>query len=343
MPAWLFALHIKAQRVAGIQEFRVSRIVRKSNGIHVHRLDEQHILDVLCLRQRTATLRAERMTIHTLHDDLPTIYKHTVLLIAVVLVTIFDSAEAKLLALYVEGLTLCVFQSKDCCIQVRLFSIPQFRVIGTEFCFSLVAGNDVCRACRHLLAIGVNNINTHLTAWHGTIQEHISCKEAICLRVNGYALDILRRFRDDEHWTPDASEVPIVSTTLSQIYLWVGTLFQHLDLQTILFLAKEHTIRDVNGMSGKAALIRAVTCLTTINLHMNLRKGSLKDQLYLTTLPLLRQRKLRFVQPLLVGNSLRCCLAIEPHTILVGAKALQFPARRHTNLGPFACITTIRT
>ena len=40
MPARLFTLHIESQRVAGIQEFWVSRIVAQAHGIHIHRLDE---------------------------------------------------------------------------------------------------------------------------------------------------------------------------------------------------------------------------------------------------------------------------------------------------------------
>ena len=59
MPARLFALYIKAQRVAGIQKLRIGRIVRQSHRIHIHRLDEQHVLDVLLLRQRASALRTE--------------------------------------------------------------------------------------------------------------------------------------------------------------------------------------------------------------------------------------------------------------------------------------------
>ena len=81
--------------------------------------------------------------------------KNTIFFVTVVLVTIFDSAEAKLLTLHMEGLARCVLQRKDGRIQVRLLSIPQFGVISTEFCFSLVAGNDIGRTRGHLLAVGI--------------------------------------------------------------------------------------------------------------------------------------------------------------------------------------------
>ena len=95
-------------------------------------------------------------------------------------------------------------------------------------------------------------------------------------------------------------------------------------------------------MTGESTLIRAITSLATIDLHMNLREGSLEHQLNLTTLPLLGQRKIRLIQALLIGNTLRCRLTIEPHAILVGAKALQFPTRWYTNLRPLATIAPVR-
>ena len=116
VPAWLFALHIQTQRVAGIQELRIGRIVAQANSIHIHALNEQHILYVLLLRQRSTSLRTERMTIHTLENDFLTIDKHAILFVASIRVAIFDSTEAKLLAFFVEGLSVSVLQRKHCCI-----------------------------------------------------------------------------------------------------------------------------------------------------------------------------------------------------------------------------------
>ena len=68
VPAGQFAFHVESQRVAGIQEFGVGRIVAQTYGIHVHRLDEQHVLDVLLLGERAARFRTERMAVSTLED-----------------------------------------------------------------------------------------------------------------------------------------------------------------------------------------------------------------------------------------------------------------------------------
>ena len=70
-------------------------------------------------------------------------------------------------------------------------------------------------------------------------------------------------------------------------------------------------------------------------------KSSLKYKLYLPSLPVGRQRKLRLVLAMFVGNALRGCLAIEAHAILIGAEALQFPTGRHTDLCPFAAVAPV--
>ena len=106
MPARQFALHIEAQRVAGIQKLWVGRVVTQANGVHIHRLDEQHVLDILSLGECTPSLWTERMTVHTLYDDFLPIDEETVFFVAGILMTIFDGAETKLLAFHMESVGL---------------------------------------------------------------------------------------------------------------------------------------------------------------------------------------------------------------------------------------------
>ena len=87
-------------------------------------------------------------------------------------------------------------------------------------------------------------------------------------------------------------------------------------------------------MARKASLIGAGTGLAPVYLHAGLGEHRLEHQLYLTALPLLRQRELCLVQAMLVGNTLRCGLAVEAHAVLVCAEALQLPAGGHAYLGP---------
>ena len=106
VPAGLLAFHIEAQRVAGIQELRVGRVVAQAHSIHIHALNQLDILNILGLRQRTTCLWTERMTIDTLEDHLLSIDKHAILLITIIRVTIFNSTETKLLAFYMKCLAL---------------------------------------------------------------------------------------------------------------------------------------------------------------------------------------------------------------------------------------------
>ena len=188
MPAWLFTFHIETQRVAGIQKLRISRVVAQTNSIHIHALNQQHILDILLLRQRTTTLRTEGVTINALEDDLLPIDKHAVLLVAIIGMTILYRTETKLLTLDVERTILCVFQRKDCRIEIRLFSIPKFRILRSEFHFCLIAGNDIGRTRGYLFPIVINDIDAYFRPIDSTIQEDISRKEAIRLGINSHTL-----------------------------------------------------------------------------------------------------------------------------------------------------------
>ena len=94
-------------------------------------------------------------------------------------------------------------------------------------------------------------------------------------------------------------------------------------------------------MAGKAALIGAIASLAPVDLHTNLREGCLEDQQNLSALPFLGQGKLMLIQSFLVSNTLWCGFAVEAHTILIGAEALQLPARGYANLGPLTTITSV--
>ena len=287
VPARLFALHVEAQRVASIQELRVGRVVAEAYGIHVHALYQQHVLDVLLFRERAARLRTERMTVGTLHDDFLPVDEEAVLLVAVVLVAILDGTETEALAFRMEGLTRCIFQGEDSGIEVGLLGIPCLDTLGLEVHLRAVAGNGEGGARGYLLAFVVDQIDDHSTAGHGAVQEDVGHEVAVVLSIDSYALYVLCGLRDDEDGTPDAAEVPVVSTALGEVHLWLRALLQHLHLQSVFLLAEEHAVADVDGMACKATLVGAVTGLTSVDLHTNLGEGSLEHQLYLSALPLL--------------------------------------------------------
>ena len=89
--------------------------------------------------------------------------------------------------------------------------------------------------------------------------------------------------------------------------------------------------------------MESATRLSPVDSYLGIGEHRLKDQFYLSPLPLFRERKLVFVIAFLVGYAFRLSLSIEAHTILIGAEALQLPTRRDANLRPLAGILPIST
>ena len=214
------------------------------------------------------------MAVGTLEDDLLTIDKHTILFVAVIAVPVFYRTETKLLSLYMDGFTLRILEGEDSCIEVGLFSIPQFGILDAEVNLGLIAGSGKGRTGSGLLSIGVDDVDVYRTARKGPIQEYIRHEVTVSLGIDGYTLYISGWLTDDEDRTPDTTEVPIVGTPLSKVDLRIGAFFQDLHFQMVLFLTKEHTIRHIYRMPRKASLIGADTCLTTINLYTDFSESS---------------------------------------------------------------------
>ena len=166
VPSGQFAFHIKSQRVAGIQEFGVGGIVAQADGIHVHRLDEQHVLDILCLRERAACLRTERMAVGSLENYLLSVDEDAIVvtslnvrigqILALERMAVFNGAEAKLLALHMEHLSVLVLQREHCGIAVGRLSRPKLRILGRKFHGSIVSLNGRGLALSSLFPVGVD-------------------------------------------------------------------------------------------------------------------------------------------------------------------------------------------
>ena len=118
----------------------------EANGVHVHRLDEFHVLNVLRLGECATGLGAERVSVDTLDDDFLPVDEESVFFAAInmsgifdvlqscilVAVTVFDGAEAKTLALDVQRAALRVFQRKHGGVEIRCLSVPQTRAFHSE-------------------------------------------------------------------------------------------------------------------------------------------------------------------------------------------------------------------
>ena len=133
------------------------------------------------------------MTVHALEDNLLTIDKHTILFVAIVLMTILDGAESKFLTFYMDSLSSSISQSKYSCIEIGLLCIPCLYAFGAEVYLGAIAGNRVGGTLSHFLPIVVNDINAYRTANHSPIKEDICHKASVALGINCYPLDVLCR------------------------------------------------------------------------------------------------------------------------------------------------------
>ena len=151
------------------------------------------------------------------------------------------------------------------------------------------------------------------------------------------------RLTDDINGTPDAAEVPVVGAALGQIHLRRTALLGNFHLQTVLLITKENAVAHVKLERREAALMQSGTSFSAVNGHTGIGENGLEGEQNLPAFPFLRQRELIFIESLLVGNALGRGLAVEAHAILVSAKTLQFPTRRHTDLCPFAAVAPVGT
>ena len=334
MPAAQLTFHIETERIASLQKLRIGRIMTQSHGIHVHALDEFHILYILCLAQRSTGLRTETVTVHTFEDDFLTVD------INAIAGTVFDGTEAELLTFSVERLACCILECEDGCIEMWGLGSPLLRCLRPEVDMRLIAVSGISYVRCHHLSFLIQNLGLHLRPLDGTVQVAVCHKMTIALGINRHTVDVLRRFCHDEYRTEDAAEVPVVSTALRHVHLTVAALLAHLHFESVLMFPEEDAVAHIVSKAIETALMQAISRLSAVDGHLGIGHYGFEDEFYLFALPLLWQRKLIFIFSFFVSNTFRSSLSVESHAILIGTESLQFPAGRHTNLGPLAGIST---
>ena len=306
----------------------------QSHGIHVHALNEFHILDILCLAQSSTGLRTEAVTVHAFEDDFLTID------INAIAGTVFDGTETELLTFSVERLSCCILECEDGGIEMRCLSSPLLRSLCLKIDMCLIAVSGISHVRSHHLAFLIQNFGLHLCALDGTVQIAVCHKMTITLRINRHTVDVLRRFRHDEDRTEDTAEVPIVGTALRHVHLTVATLLAHLHFESVLMFSEEDAVAHIVSKAIETALMQTVSRLSAVDGYLGIGHHGFEDEFYLFALPLLWQRKLIFIFSFFVSNTFWSSLPVESHAILIGSESLQFPAGRHTYLGPLAGIST---
>ena len=104
--------------------------------------------------------------------------------------------------------------------------------------------------------------------------------------------------------------------------------------------SEEDAVAHIVSKAIETALMQTVSRLSAVDGNLGIGHHSFEDEFYLFALPLLWQRKLIFIFTFFVSNTFWSSLSVESHTILIGTESLQFPAGRHTYLGPLAGIST---
>ena len=118
MPSAEFVFHIEAKRIAGIEKFRVSRIMAKPDSIHIHALDKLHIFNIFLFAKGASAFRTETVTVYPFKDDFATVDINSVVL------TYLNRTEAEFLTMGMESLALLVEQGELCGIKSRCLSCP---------------------------------------------------------------------------------------------------------------------------------------------------------------------------------------------------------------------------
>ena len=330
VPSAQFALYIETERVARLQELRVCRIVAQSHGVHVHALDEFHVLYVLRLAQGSARLGTEAMAVYALEDYLLPVDVHAVA------GTVLYRTETELLPFFMQGLSVGILQRKHRSIEIRRLGSPLLGVLCREVYPSLVAVACVSHVRSNDLALRIEYLCLHLCPLYGPVEIAVGHEVSVRLGINRHACNVLRRLCHDEYRTEDAAEVPVVGTSFCHVHLTVLALLAHLHLKAVLVVAEEDAVADIKTETIETALVLAAASLTAIDGHLGIGHHRLEDKFYLFAFPLLGQGELVLVASLLVCNALGCRFAVKAHAVLVCAEALQFPAGRHAYFGPFA-------
>ena len=332
VPSAQFAHDIKAKTVAGIIELGVCRIVGEAHGVHVHALDEFHVLNVECLVEGASTFGPEAVAVDTANIHLFAVD------IQSVVVTGFNGAETEFVFLDVQGLALVVDQCKFHLVTVGCFGSPQLGIVDLETDVGMVAAlAHVGGLFGHFLAVHVGDERAHLGTLQHMVDKHIGVECAVGLGVDGCALNVEGRFAHDEHRAEYAAEVPVVGTAFGKVHTCILALFADRHLQQVFLVAEEHTVGHVEGETVEGSLMHG-TCLALVDLHFGVGHRTLEHQVDVMVFPFLGQGELIFVHALLIGDAVGEGFAIELHAILVGAEALQFPARGNADFCPFTRI-----
>ena len=145
--------------------------------------------------------------------DTTDIYPHSIN-IQPVTFTGFDSAETKLLHLFMKHFTPSARQDETGSIQIRGLGSPEIGRVGMQ------ADNCIIASCTYgrsgfcyFLPMAIGDHRLYPGTFQCLVQITSGCKTAVSLCINGYPTDILCGLGHDENRTVQTTEIPVVGTT----------------------------------------------------------------------------------------------------------------------------------
>ena len=164
------------------------------------------------------------MSVHSAHLHLHAVDVKTVV------GTNLDGAEAELLFLKMQLFSVFVNKSKVSLVSYGLLGTPLAYTLHAEIYVAAVASaSHGSFVAAHLLALHVENLGAYLCTFKSAVKFADGGKVSVGLGINRNLMDIESRASHHENRANKSAKVPVVGTTLREVYAGVLALLANLN------------------------------------------------------------------------------------------------------------------
>lgn len=226
LPACQFINIKQAQRVAGIQEMLIRRIMG-TDSVHIHFFDELHVLYAKFFIRGSSTIGMERVAVDSLHNQLRTVQ------VEPVAGTEINGAETDAGIHKVTWIRILITQIHSKLIKVGRFRSPRANIFPTACgvqrrCAFLKLNKYDCRFFEQcILFLQRFYLYSQVPFLSNPFQIHIQFQCAIRLRVHSQTLYMCCRFCFQPYRAVYSTEQPPVRFTFGGIHCTVVGMFLH--------------------------------------------------------------------------------------------------------------------
>ncbi len=326
LPAGQLVQYVKPALVAQFQKALVRRIVRHAHGVHIHLTDQVEVQLRDALRRRPPERRPRHMVVDPAHHDLFTVHVEPVALAHI------DGAEAKTLPGFVQHL--CTLPELDHGgVQRRRFRAPQFRIGKIDF--NTAFFHRHLDGVAHGLPLRIQQRHRNRIGLAFAPEEKVHREGAVGFRIDGHAINKLRRLGLQPDRTVDAAEDPEVGHALGVVDRFVRRLIDHRHLEFV-FSPEPDQWGDVVFELVERPLVHRSGVLS-VYLDRRIRHHAVEHDEHMPPVP--------------VGGNLERVTVVAPDRLMIlitkavaeFPEALKLPASRHCNLRPFSAVAPRRS